>query len=280
MTAVEQEYETIRLEVSKIYSDDTFNCRGQISPVSVADLASSIKEKGLQFPIAVQPAGDVKTAMPSGFDFRIIAGHRRFKACKILGWETVPAMVKTGLSEVDARILNLSENLNRMDLNILQEALALKHLQEAGLPRETVAKALNKSGGWVQVRFNLLTLPAEIQQEAAAGILNQYQIKSIYSLETVEEQYAAVRKIKDQKLKGEKPDPVGKKKVKTATIAKERKKHEMTEMSELMAKTIGYGMHTRALAWAAGHISSADLFRDIQKMCEAKGKAFIPPLEF
>lgn len=277
---VEQEYETIRLETSKIYSDDTFNCRGQISPVSVADLASSIKEKGLQFPIAVQPAGDVKTQMPPGFDYRIIAGHRRFKACKILGWETVPAMVKTGLSEVDARILNLSENLNRMDLNILQEALALKHLQEAGLPRDIVAKALNKSSGWVQVRFNLLTLPPEIQQEAAAGILNQFQIKSIYSLDTAEEQYAAVRKIKEAKIRGEKPDPVGKKKVKTATIAKERKKHEMVEMSELMAKSIGYGIHTRALAWASGHISSADLFRDIQKMCEAKGKIFIPPLEF
>jgi len=277
---VEDDYKTERLQISKIYSDDNFNCRGAISPISVADLASSIKEKGLQFPIAVQPAAEVKTDMPAGFDYRIIAGHRRFKAVKILGWDTVPAMIKVGLTEVEARILNLSENLNRLDLNILQEALALKHLQEAGLPREIVAKALNKSSGWVQVRFNLLTLPPEIQQEAAAGILNQFQIKQIYSLDTAEDMYAAVRKIKEAKLRGEKPDPVGKKKAKIATIAKERKKHEMTEMSELMAKSIGYGLWTRVLAWSAGHISSADLFGDIKKMAEAKGKTFTPPLEF
>lgn len=275
-----QEYETRSIEVKKIFSDDEFNCRGPISPLSVADLASSIKEKGLLFPIAVQPAADVKTPMPHGFDFRIVAGHRRFKACKVLAWETIPAMIKPGLSEVDARIMNLSENLNRQELNILQEAHALKHLHDAGCPRDAVARALNKSSGWVQVRFNLLTLPEEVQQEAAAGMLNQFQIKQIYSLDSKEDQFAAVRKIKEQKLRGEKPDPVGKKKAKVSTIAKTRLKHELIEMSEIIAKAVGYGLHTRSLAWGAGHISSADLFRDIQKLAEAQGKKWLIPNEF
>ena len=273
-------YTVVQLRLDEIYSDDQFNCRGSIAPIDVADLAKSIQANGLQFPISVQPRADVKTFMPEGFRYRIVAGHRRFKACKVLSMKDIPAFVREGLTEVAARILNLSENFDRKDLNILQEALALKGLYEAGLPRDSVARELNKSSSWVQVRYNLLTLPPEIQQEAAAGILNQYQIKQLYSLDTHEEMFEAVRKIKDAKVRGDKVDSVGKKKPQSTTVKKIRLRPQMFEMMELMGKSIGYGLHTRVLAWSCGEIMTAELFNDIKEYADANGKEFYPPSEF
>lgn len=276
----ETNYTVTQIPIGKIYSDDGFNCRGSITPIDVVDLARSIKTNGLQFPISVQPREDVKTFVPDQFSFRTVAGHRRLKACKVLGWETIPAFIRLGLTEIAARILNLSENFDRKDLNILQEALALKGLYEAGLPRDTVARELNKSSSWVQVRYNLLDLPPEIQQEAAAGILNQYQIKQLYSLDTHEEMFEAVKKIKEAKIRGEKVDNVGKKKKYAITTKKVRLRPEMFDMMELMAKSIGYGLHTRVLAWGTGEITTAELFQDIKEYADETGSTFNPPNEF
>jgi ParB family chromosome partitioning protein len=206
-----------------------------------------------------------------------VAGHRRYTAVKILKWPTIPATVRANLDEKKARILNLVENFQRQDLNILQEAEALKHLCEAGVPRETVAREIGMSGGWVQVRYNLLRLPPEIQQEAAAGMINQYHIKTLCTLRTKEDQFEAVRKIKEAKLKGDKPPAIGIRKKKTADIKKARQPNELFDMIEILAQTaLGYGIHTRVLAWAAGEITSAELFVDIKRA----DPTFFPPTEF
>lgn len=275
-----QDYQVVDVAMNLLYHDDTFNCRGPIAPLDVADLAKSIERHGLQVPITIQPKIDVTNGLPPGFDFRVIAGHRRHKACQVLRKDAVRAMVRRGLTEAQARILNLSENFDRRDLNILQEAKALEALEKAGVARDTVAREIGKSSSWVQVRYYLLRMPEEIRQEAAAGLLNQYQIKQLYSLESVEAQFAAVRKIKEQKVKGEKVQDVGnRKKVKT-DVKKERKRREMFDMMELLAKSIGYGLHTRTLAWASGEIATNDLFADVAREAETQGKRFIPPLEF
>lgn len=268
------------IDLKRIYCDNNFNCRGPIRPFDVADLAQSIRDNGLGFAISVQPAADVKDGLPVNpednlpYDYRIVAGHRRYTAVKVLKWPTIPCTVRENLDEMKARVLNLVENFQREDLNILQEAEAIKHLQEAGLPRETVGKEIGKSGGWVQVRFALLNLPEAIQQEAAAGLLNQYHIKTLCTLKTPDQQYEAVRKIKDAKAKGEKVPVIGVRKQKVASIKKKRTEAEMYDMIELLAQTeLKYGLHTRALAWAAGQISSAEFFIDVKK---ADSSFFIP----
>lgn len=261
------------ISMARIYCDSNFNCRGIIRPFDVADLATSIRDKGLQFAISVQPASDVQGGLPLNpddglpYEYRIVAGHRRYTAVKILKWPTIPATVRTDLDEKKARILNLVENFQRQDLNILQEAEALKHLCEAGVARETVAREIGMSGGWVQVRYNLLRLPVEIQQEAAAGLINQYHIKTLCTLKTKEDQFEAVKKIKEAKMRGDKPPQIGIRKQKTTDIKKARLPNEMADMVEILAKTsLGYGIHTRALAWGAGYISTAEFFADIKKL--------------
>jgi ParB-like partition proteins len=280
------DYQVYNLPMSELFHDDSFNCRGPISPLDVADLAKSINEHGLQFPITTQPVADVQDVAlrarleAQGLKYRIIAGHRRHKAVVVLGRKTIPAMIRKGLTEAQARILNLSENFDRKDLDIVQEAHALAALEKAGVPRDTVAKAIGKSSSWVQVRYYILRLPEEIQQEARAGLLNQYQIKQIYSLESVDKQFEAVRKIKDAKQRGEKPADVAERKKKPSSTKSERKRTEMFDMMELLAKTLGYGLHTRVLAWATGEICTAELFTDVQAAATAAGKTFVPPSEF
>src|SRR5690606_1891994 len=117
-------------------------------------------------------------------------------------YDVIPCMVKSGLDEVQARILNLGENLKRKDLNILQEARAISHLHEFGVPRDHVAAELGVSSGWVQTRYYLLELPEDIQEECAAGVINQAQIKQLYTLrDKPDQQFEAVKKIKDAKAR-------------------------------------------------------------------------------
>lgn len=280
-------YQVVEMPMTVIYHDDSFNCRGPIAPMDVHDLVVSIDKHGLQFPITVQPIEDVQDTterarlIAAGYTHRIIAGHRRHKAVSVLNKTSIPAMIRKGLTEAQARILNLSENFDRKDLNIMQEAKALEALERAGVPRDTVAREIGKSSSWVQVRYYLLRMPVEVQQEAAAGLLNQYQIKQLYSLiDTPDLMFEAVKKIKEAKQKGEKVEDVGKRKAKSTDIKKERKRSEIFDMMEVIAKSIGNGRDTRALAWASGEISTAELFSDIARISKEQGKHFLPPMEF
>ncbi|MFA5758543.1 MAG: ParB/RepB/Spo0J family partition protein [Clostridia bacterium] len=267
------EYLVHEIPIEKIFSDEEFNCRGHISKLDVTDLARDIDSHGLQFPIAVQPRENSST-FPEEYDYRIIAGHRRFSAFIVLGRKTIPAMIKTNLSELQARLLNLAENLKREELDILQEAKAVKKLRDLGLTQDNIAYELGMSRGWVQVRFNLLELPVEIQNEAAAGILNQSQIRQIHSLPTKEDQYEAVKKIKNSKLKGVRGLDVSNSAKDKPFVKKRQSKNSVQDMIDHLGKTVGFGLHTRCLAWANGAINSAELHFDIKHEMDKQGKEY------
>lgn len=276
-----EQYQVHMVPMDEIYSDEEFNCRGSISPLDVKDLAQDIQENELQFPIAVQPAEDVSTPLPTGKKYRIIAGHRRHKAFMVLRRSEIPAMVKRGLDEIQARVYNLSENLQRAELNILQEARAVSRLKELGLAQESAALALGRTRSWVQIRYHLLELPSVIQEEAAAGLLNQSQIKQIYGLRDKgeEAQFEAVRAIKNARLRGEGAISVAKPPKEDPYKKKRRAKNEVQEMMKHIGKEgPGWGFATRCLAWANGEINSAELYLDIKAECRKKGKFYRIPV--
>lgn len=270
------QYTTVFIPLDEIWSDDEFNCRGSIEPSQVKTLCESIIKNGLQTEIVVQPIEDVKgSAPPAGKKYRIVAGHRRFMAFRILRGQDetkygqIPAKVRTGLDDIQVRILNLSENFDREDLDILQEAKALEKLHEAGIPRDHVAREIGKSSGWVQVRYNLLELPEDIQLEAKVGTFNQYQIKQLYGIRKDSEKlYEAVRTIKNSKGRGEKGTFVGNRKAEKTDVKKHRKPVEINAMIDVVQKAIGYGLETRMLAWAAGNVSTDELFEDVREYCK------------
>lgn len=256
-------YEIQNIPIAKIYNDTEFNCRGHITPLDVKDLADDIRDNGLQFPIAVQPRFDVP-GLDGAYDFRIIAGHRRFMAHKILKLETIPAMVRSGLTEIQARLMNLSENLKRKELNIKQEAEAVRHLRLLDMTQETIAEKLGQSRAWVQIRLHLLHLPEQIQEEAAAGMLNQTHIRQLHAMKDETRQFEAVRKIKVAKSKGSKAVSVGKKPQEDPDKAKRQSQKEVQDMMTIFASQGFYGLHLRCLAWVNGSITTRDLFKDIK----------------
>ena len=82
---------------------------------------------------------------PAGFDYRWLAGHRRFKAVEtFLKWPCIPSMIRPGLSDHEARMLNFIENLERKDLNVLQEARALGRLYPEGISLRVAAKEIKR----------------------------------------------------------------------------------------------------------------------------------------
>lgn len=278
MTEINDEMQITQLPMEELHADEMFNCRGEIAPIDVTDLSRSMDAHGLQQPIEVQPYGEEMQAK-TGKKWRIVCGHRRHKAATLLRWTRIPGIIKWNLTEAQARIRNLSENLNRKDLNVMQEARALKNLKDAGLSQDDVARELNKSRGWVQIRFMLLDLQPEIQSEAAAGLLNQEQIRELYTLRgDPDAQAEAVRTIKDARDRGEKP-PKLKKGGRSVHAKTHRGRQEIFAMIEHIGDTVGMGLHTRCLSWAAGEISEHDLHLDLAEAAKAKGKRYVIPTE-
>jgi len=268
------------LKMDDIHSDDSFNCRGKITPIDVVDLAKDIAERGLLQPIVVAEYDDAMQAS-TGKKWRLIAGFRRFMAFRVNGEKEIHCVIKKGMTELEAITANLSENIQRQNLNILQEAKAIKRLKDLGLTEVEAGKFLGMSRGWIQVRFMLLGLPEEVQQEAAAGILNQAQIRDLYTLfkktGNLENLYEAVRKIKDGKIRGQKVK-VNETTAEIKTQKRHRQRPEIFSMMEHIQGTIGNGLHTRCLAWAAGQISNGELYQDLKIYALENDKPYTEPI--
>lgn len=274
------EMEIVKIPIDELHADELFNCRGEIAPIDVTDLCKSMAQHGLQLPIEIQPYDEAHQKL-TGKKYRVVCGHRRLKAASLLQWTMISAIVKNGLTESEARIRNLTENLIREDLNILQEAKALANLKAAGVTQEQASSELNKSRGWIQVRFMLLELNAEIQREASLNLLNQEQIRDLYTLRhDVDSQATLVRTIKEARERGEKiPSKNKKEKVKTPLAKMHRKREDLFEMIEHIGKSVGMNFGTRCLAWAAGEINDIELYQEIAEVAKGMGRHYEVPTQ-
>lgn len=264
----------------QIFSDKDFNCRGQIYGSDIADLATSIEKVGLQAPIVVQPFE--KDDDPN-IKYRIIMGHRRHAAFKALRRETIPGFVRSGLTEFDARVLNLVENLKRTNLNPVQEARAILPLIESGTTYREIAQQLGKSVGWVQLRLNILDLPEQIQEFVAKEYFTQAQIKDLHYTMQSDGMKALIEKanaIRDKKLftdaKIPKTKKITKKDLKKAVPPK---KEDILQIMDAIGQSLGYGLATRCLAYSLGTISEVDIHLEIQEACKAEDIDYALPME-
>lgn len=258
----EQDLTITKIPASQISADEEFNCRGKIAPIDVHELAQDIKRQGLISPIIVRRLGD---------GYSVVAGFRRFKACLMVGLAEIPCIVRE-LTEADARVLNLTENLQRKSLNMLQEAKAVFNLFGAGLQEDEISKRLGMSRAWVQVRSMLLRLPEEIQKLAAAGLFNQTQIRDLFMM-SEEEQIEAIRRAKDSTYK--KQPLIPKKKYQDLTRARTRSRPECFALQEHIRKQLGPNLATRVLAWAAGEISTIDLEITLNEYARLLDKKYV-----
>jgi ParB/RepB/Spo0J family partition protein len=171
---------TYLIPLSDIYVDPEFNCRGNFTPQEVYQLGQSINQEGQYIPVIIQPISDMSIDQRPTTDqwkFRLIAGHRRYMAIEY--WTSkkeILCHIIYGLNYQQARALNFTENLQRQDLNMLEEAHAIVRMYDKENPK-TIAKWIGQSTRWVQARLALLQLPEFIQKKAASGRLSQYDIE-------------------------------------------------------------------------------------------------------
>ncbi|MBE7525019.1 ParB/RepB/Spo0J family partition protein [candidate division WWE3 bacterium] len=150
--------------------------RQHFDHAALEDLTNSIREHGVVEPLIV-------TRLPDG-NFELIAGERRLRAATIAGLATVPCVIRTA-SEQDKLELALIENIQRHDLNPIEEAIAYQRLMdEFGLTQDDVGKKVGKSRPQVGNTVRLLQLPREIQQALVDRKISASNARTLLSLPT------------------------------------------------------------------------------------------------
>lgn len=152
---------------------------------AMTQLSASVKEQGILQPLLVveQPGGR----------YRIVAGERRWRAARQAGLATVPCMVRD-MDMIRQMEVSLIENLQREDLNPMEEAAAIRALmQQCGYTQETVAARLSKSRPVIANLLRLLTLPKEVAQMVREGQLSAGHARVLAGLEREEDKVALAR---------------------------------------------------------------------------------------
>ncbi|MCU0505646.1 MAG: ParB/RepB/Spo0J family partition protein [Chloroflexi bacterium] len=149
--------------------------RAEIAPEALAELAASIAEHGVLQPILVTETID---------GYRLVAGERRVRASRLAGLERIPAVVRE-LADHDQLELALVENIQREDLDPLEEARAYRQLiDEFGFTQEKLAKRMGKARPTIANSLRLLELDPEVQAALAAGLISEGHARALGGLPT------------------------------------------------------------------------------------------------
>ena len=158
---------------------------------ALQELADSIKQFGLLQPILVQDKGEY---------YEIIAGERRWRAAKLAGLKEVPVIIRNYSSQEIVEI-SLIENIQREDLNPIEEAQAYKRLlTEFNLKQDEVAEKVSKSRAAITNSLRLLKLDSRVQEMVMEGKLSNGHARTIIGIEDGDKQYMIAQKIFDEKL--------------------------------------------------------------------------------
>ena len=159
-----------QLPLEKIFTSP-HQMRKQFDPSALRDLARSMKEEGLIQPVTVRKVGNA---------FELVVGERRLRAAQLLKWPSIDARV-IDISDEDAAVKGLIENLQRADLSAVEEAHGYKQLVEApyNLTQEAIAQRVGKSQTAIARSLSLLELPAEIQELMPRGIVTESHTRSL-----------------------------------------------------------------------------------------------------
>ncbi|MEA2089038.1 MAG: ParB/RepB/Spo0J family partition protein [Patescibacteria group bacterium] len=165
--------------------------RENFNKESLSELSNSIKKYGILQPLLVNK--------PEQGRYELIAGERRLRASKKAGLKEVPVIIK-GVDNYNKLQIALLENIQRSDLNALEEAKAYEKLvKEFNMTHDHISKQVNKSRSFITNSLRLLNLPKEIQKAIVAGKINSSQSRSLVSLPK-EEQKKLFKKIVSEGL--------------------------------------------------------------------------------
>ena len=155
------------------------------------ELAESIKEKGILIPLLVRPQEDY---------YQIIAGERRWRAARKAGLKKVPVIIRDDMTDQEVVEVQLIENIQRADLNPIDEALAYKRLiEDFGLKQDEVADRVSKSRTTITNSLRLLKLDERVQKMLIEDIISTGHARTLIPIEDPEKQYEYAQKALDEK---------------------------------------------------------------------------------
>jgi ParB family transcriptional regulator, chromosome partitioning protein len=200
-------------DIDRLTPND-FQPRGSLDEARLQELAQSIRANGLIQPIVVRKAGD---------RFQIIAGERRWRAAKLAGLLRVPIVVRDVVPGEKSQLeLALVENIQREDLNPIDEALAYKRLADQfELTQEQIAAAVGKDRATIANHLRLLRLPEEVRTEVASGRLSMGHARALLSLAGEAEQRQLARDVLARSLSVRETESIVKKIVERGAAPRE-----------------------------------------------------------
>lgn len=179
------------LEIAKIIANP-YQPRTQFKPEALQELADSIKEHGVIQPVVV-------TETDNGYE--LVVGERRFRASQLAGLTKIPAIVKKTLHDQTKLEVALIENIQRQELNAIEEARGYDRLIKSfNLTQDQVAKKVGKSRSAVANTLRLLNLPAEIQRGVIEGKISEGHARAILGLGDIEKMILMYQTILEQGL--------------------------------------------------------------------------------
>jgi len=201
--------------------------RQTIDGKELEELARSIKQTGV-----IQPIIARKTTEGN---YEVVAGERRYQACKSLGLKEIPTIIKT-LDDKDAYLLAIIENLQRKDLDPLEEAQAFKRLiEELEFSLEEVAQFVGKDKTTVVNTLRLLKLPDKIKEALRQGVITRTQARTILGAEKLRDQEHLFSQILKQRLSVRELE----KKARSLSGKKKKTDPFILEIEEKLQKTLG-----------------------------------------
>lgn len=225
----------VRLPLQKV-EPNPLQPRKTFEPEALDELAASIREHGVIQPLTVR-----KT--PSGF-YQIIAGERRWRAARLAGLDEVPVVIIEA-DDKKAMELALIENLQRADLNPIEEAQGYQQLmQEYGMTQEQAAARVGKSRPAVANAMRLLALPQPVLELVRSGKLSAGHARALLALKTPGEQHAVAQKVIALQLSVRQTEAMCKKMSKISTPAPQKPLavDYLAECQKELSKRLGRGV--------------------------------------
>ena len=188
--AVESGDRVVGIPLSKIEANP-FQPRTDFNEESTRELAQSLVEHGLIQPVVVR-------SCPGGY--QLVAGERRVRAARYLGWETIDAVVRD-LDDAGSAQVALIENLQREDLSYWEEAEAYQQLlQEFGMTQEELAEKIGKSQSAIANKLRLLRLSPRVRGNISREIMSERHCRALLRLDSEEAQLQVIEAIKAKEL--------------------------------------------------------------------------------
>lgn len=216
--------EIVEIDISEL-RPNPYQPRKEFDAEKLTELAVSIKEHGIIQPIIVKKS--VK-------GYEIIAGERRYRASKLAGLDKVPAIVRPFTDEQMAEI-SLLENIQRENLNPIEEALAYKQLLEKShMTHENLSTKVGKSRSYITNVIGLLRLPSEVQELVSKGKISMGHARALSKLESDEEIIKLAHKIDEENITVRDVEDISSKEEKKVKITKKVDNNDYKYVEDLL----------------------------------------------